>query len=123
MNMSKAALYFKDSLDKHYDRAYIDGNDISNELCGYFFDVVINNGELEINESGLINVDHEDILFMLKENDDKPTLKQPVKKQYNKALELAKKIGPRADGFVIRKSISLNRMFSSVNIVYDKIKE
>ena len=118
--MSRKALYFRDSHDRHYDRAYVDGLDVSKELCGYFFDIVIENGDIVLNEAGTINVDHEDESYLLKEGDIIPTMIQPTKKQYKKVTEFASKIGQRADGFQIRRSSTQNRMFTSVNIVYDK---
>ena len=118
--MTKKALYFRDSADRHYDRAYIDGLDVSKELCGYFFEVVLESGDLAINNAGTINVDYEDEINMLKNDEDKPVFKTPTNKQLKKVIEFAKKIGQRAEGFVVRRMASANRMFTIVNIVYDK---
>jgi len=120
--MQRKALCFKDRLDRQYDRAYIDGLDVSKDLCGYIFEIVIINNKLKLNEDNIINLDYEDLLTELKDGEDKPDFKLPAKKYYKKILNYAYKIGPKSEGFSIRPNIVLHRAYEIVNIVYEKTK-
>ena len=118
--VQRKALYFNDKYNIQYDRAYIDGLDVSKDLVGYIFEIVIINGKLKLNEDNIINLDHEDLLSDLEETEDKPDLKLPAKKYYKKLLNYALKIGPKSDGFYIRPNEIMNRAFHMVNIIYEK---